>query len=92
MASGSDAVGFAVIGAGLVGPTHAAAATRAPGGQLVAVCDRVAERAEALAEQYGAIPLTEIDAVLERHDVQVVSICLPTRLHLGVAERAVAAG
>ena len=92
MASGSDAVGFAVIGAGLVGPTHAAAAARAPGGQLVAVCDQVSERAEALAEQYGAIPLTEIDAVLARRDVQVVSICLPTRLHLEVAERAVAAG
>ena len=92
MASGGQAVGFAVIGAGLVGPTHAAAVSRAPGGQLVAVCDRVAERAEALAEQYGALPLTEIDAVLERRDVQVVSICLPTRLHLEVAERAVAAG
>lgn len=92
MASTSDAVGFAVIGAGLVGPTHAAAAARAPGGQLVAVCDQRPERAEALAEQFGAIPLTEIDAVLERRDVQVVCICLPTRLHLEVAERAVRAG
>ncbi len=92
MPSRSDAVGFAVIGAGLVGPTHAAAAARAPGGQLVAVCDQRPERAEALAEQFGAIPLTEIDAVLERRDVQVVCICLPTRLHLEVAERAVAAG
>jgi predicted dehydrogenase len=76
----------------MVGPTHAAAAARAPGGQLVAVCDLVAERAEAVAEQYGAIPLTEVDALLERPDIQVVSICLPTRLHLDIAERAVAAG
>ena len=92
LASTSGPVGFGVIGAGLVGPTHAAAAAQAPGGQLVAVCDLVAERAEAVAEQYGAIPLTEIDALLERQDVHIVSICLPTRLHLEVAERAVAAG
>ena len=92
VARASDAVGFAVIGAGLVGPTHAAAAARAPGGTLVAVCDQRPERAEALAEQYGAMPMTEIDAVLARPDVQVVCICLPTRLHLEVAERAVAAG
>ena len=92
MATTTDAIGFGVIGAGLVGPTHAAAAASAPGAQLVAVCDLVAERAEAVAEQHGAIPLTEVDALLDRKDIQVVSICLPTKLHLDVAERAVAAG
>ncbi|MGE3911698.1 MAG: Gfo/Idh/MocA family protein [Chloroflexota bacterium] len=92
MSSTSEMIGIGVIGAGLVGPTHAAAATRAPGGQLVAVCDVVPERAEALAEQHGAIPLTDADALLAREDVQIVSICLPTRLHLEIAERAVAAG
>jgi predicted dehydrogenase len=92
VAGTSDLVGFGVIGAGLVGPTHASAAARAPAGQLVAVCDLVAERAEAVAERYGAIPLTEVDALLARQDIQIVSICLPTRLHLEVAERAVAAG
>ena len=92
MASTQDVIGLGVIGAGLVGPTHAAAAARAPGGQLVAVCDMVADRAEAVAEQYGALALTEVDALLERSDIQIVSICLPTRLHLEVAERAVAAG
>ncbi len=92
MTTRTDTIGFGVIGAGLVGPTHAAAAALAPGAQLVAVCDLVAERAEAVAEQHGAIPLTEVDALLDRRDVQVVSICLPTRLHLAVAERAVAAG
>ncbi|MCC6176152.1 MAG: Gfo/Idh/MocA family oxidoreductase [Chloroflexi bacterium] len=92
MPTTNDAIGVGVIGAGLVGPTHAEAAARAPGGQLIAVCDLVAERAEAVAEQHGAIPLTEVDALLERRDIQIVSICLPTRLHLDVAERAVAAG
>ena len=92
MATTTDTIGFGVIGAGLVGPTHASAAARAPGSQLVAVCDLVAERAESVAEQHGAIPLTEVDALLDRKDIQIVSICLPTKLHLDVAERAVAAG
>jgi predicted dehydrogenase len=92
VSSTTETIGYGVIGAGLVGPTHAEAAARAPGAQLVAVCDLVAERAETVAEQHGAIPLTEVDALLDRPDIQVVSICLPTRLHLEVAEKAVAAG
>jgi predicted dehydrogenase len=87
-----DTIGYAVIGAGLVGPRHAAAAARTPGAQLVAVCDQRLERAEAVAEQFGALAVAEVDAVLERKDVHIVSICLPTRLHLEVAERAAAAG
>lgn len=92
MAATPDVVGFAVVGAGLVGPSHAAAAAQAPGGRLVAVCDRLPERARALAGQYGADWYTELDPVLERRDVHVVCICLPTRLHLEVGERAAAAG
>jgi len=85
-------VGFAVIGAGLVGPTHAAAAAAAPGGRLVVMCDLVAERAQAVATKYAADWTTDLNAVLARPDVQVVCVCLPTRLHLDVAERAAAAG
>ena len=85
-------VGFAVIGAGMVGPTHAAAAAAAPGGRLVAVCDRIAERAQSLAQRYGADWTTDLDAILDRSDVHVVCVCLPTRLHLEVAEQAAAAG
>lgn len=92
MPSTPDTIGYAVIGAGLVGPRHAAAAAMAPGSQLVAVCDQRLDRAEAVAEQFGALAVAEVDAVLERKDVQIVSICLPTRLHLEVAERAAAAG
>jgi UDP-N-acetyl-2-amino-2-deoxyglucuronate dehydrogenase len=87
-----EPVGFAIIGAGLVGPTHAAAAAEAPGGRLVVVCDLVAQRAEALADQYGADWTTDLQIVLERPDVHVVCICLPTRLHLDVAAQAAAAG
>ena len=92
MESGKDPVGFAVVGAGLVGPRHAQAAAQAAGGRLVAVVDTVAERAQELAGQYGADWYTELDPVLSRDDVHVVNICLPTRLHLDIGEKAVAAG
>lgn len=92
MDNGQDPVGFAVVGAGLVGPRHAAAAAQAPGGRLIAVVDTVGERAQALADQYEADWYTELDSVLTRDDVQVISICLPTRLHLDIGERAMAAG
>lgn len=85
-------VGFVVIGAGLVGPRHAAAAAQAPGGRLVAVVDTVAERAKALAKQHDAEWYTELDEVLHRDDVHVISICLPTRLHLDIGQRVAAAG
>ena len=92
MARGNDPVGFAVVGAGLVGPRHAQAAAQAPGGRLVAVVDTVAERAQELAGHHGADWYTDLDPVLARDDVHVISICLPTRLHLDIGERAVAAG
>lgn len=92
MDSHENAVGFAVVGAGLVGPRHAAAAAAAPGGRLVAVVDTVAERAKALADEHGADWYTDLDDVLSRDDVQVISICLPTRLHLDIGERIAAAG
>src|SRR5919197_3824297 len=85
-------VGFAVIGAGLVGPTHAAAAAAAPGGRLVVVCDLVAGRAQALADRHGAAWTTDLQTVRDRPDGHVVCVCLPTRLHLDVAEQAAAAG
>jgi len=88
----SEKIGFAVVGAGLVGPRHAAAAAAAPGGRLVAIVDTVAERAKDLADQHNAEWFTDLDDILDRDDIHVVSICLPTRLHLEIGERLAAAG
>jgi ornithine cyclodeaminase/alanine dehydrogenase-like protein (mu-crystallin family) len=50
----TDTVGYAVIGAGLVGPTHARFAAKARGAQLRVVRDLRADRGERLAEELGA--------------------------------------
>jgi UDP-N-acetyl-2-amino-2-deoxyglucuronate dehydrogenase len=85
-------VGYAVVGAGLVGPTHARFAARASGAQLKVVCDLREDRGRPLAEELGAEWMADYRALMRRDDVQVVSICLPTALHLEVAKAAAEAG
>jgi UDP-N-acetyl-2-amino-2-deoxyglucuronate dehydrogenase len=86
------AVGFAVVGAGLVGPRHAEFATKAEGAALRVVCDLRQDRGQALAERLGADWVPDFREVVRREDVQVVNICLPTALHLEVATAAAEAG
>jgi predicted dehydrogenase len=88
----ADPIGFAVIGVGLVGPTHARFIHEARGAELKVVCDLREDRGRPLAEKYGAEWMTDYRKVVERPDVRVVNICLPTALHLDVAKAAAAAG
>ncbi len=88
----SDNVGFAVVGVGLVGPTHARFIHAAEGAELKVICDLREDRGKPLAEKYGAEWLTDFREVMKRPDIQVVNICLPTALHLEVATAAAEAG
>jgi UDP-N-acetyl-2-amino-2-deoxyglucuronate dehydrogenase len=85
-------VGFAVVGAGLVGPRHAEFAARAEGARLAVVCDLREDRGRPLAERLGATWVPDYREALRREDVQVVCVCLPTALHLEVATAAAEAG
>lgn len=85
-------VGFAVVGAGLVGPRHAEFATRAEGAALRVVCDLREDRGRSLAEKLGAEWAPDFREVVRREDVLVVNVCLPTALHLDVATAAAEAG
>jgi UDP-N-acetyl-2-amino-2-deoxyglucuronate dehydrogenase len=85
-------VGFAVVGAGLVGPRHAEFATKAEGARLAVVCDVREDRGRALAERLGAPWVPDYREAIRREDVEVVCVCLPTALHLEVATAAAEAG
>jgi predicted dehydrogenase len=85
-------VGFAVVGAGLVGPRHAEFATKAEGAALRVVCDLREDRGRPLAEKFGAEWVSDVREAVKRDDVEVVNICLPTALHLDVATIAAEAG
>jgi predicted dehydrogenase len=85
--------GVAIIGGGFMGQTHAGAWSTQPGrARVVAVSSRTRERAERVAALCGAEATDDLWAPIERDDVDVVDICLPTLQHREAAERAFAAG
>lgn len=82
----------AIIGCGGIAQVHAAALATLPQVQIVAVCDKIPERAAALAEKTGAQAETDFDQVIAREDVQVVHLCVPHYLHAPMAIAAMRAG
>ncbi len=86
-------IGVAILGGGFMGQTHAGAWAALEGrARVVAVSSRTQERAARVAAICAAEAIDDLYAPLERSDVDVVDICLPTPLHREAAERAFAAG
>lgn len=84
--------GFAIVGCGVIGPSHARAIQALPNARLVAAVDVVEEKAHALTSKFGGDPDTDLDRMLARPDVEVVCVCVPSGLHAEVGQRAAAAG
>jgi len=74
-------VGFGIVGCGVIAPWHIGGVARAEGGQLVAVCDEVKEKARKLGEEHKVEWYTDYQRMLEREDLDVVSLCTPSSLH-----------
>jgi predicted dehydrogenase len=71
---------FAIIGCGRIAQRHAEHIKN--NGTLVAVCDIVKEKADALAQQYQAKAFYAIEDLLNAQlDIDVVAICSPNGLH-----------
>jgi UDP-N-acetylglucosamine 3-dehydrogenase len=82
-----------LIGCGNIGArAHAPVYTHLPETELVAVCDLLAGRAEMVASETGATPYTDYRRLLERGDVQMVDLCVPTVEHAPLAIEALQAG
>ncbi|MCP2031211.1 putative dehydrogenase [Okibacterium sp. HSC-33S16] len=79
---------IAILGAGSMGHTHAAAWTEL-GCDIAYVCS---PSGTALAEAPGAQTVTELAEVLADPSVDIVSICTPTPTHREFAVRSLAAG
>jgi myo-inositol 2-dehydrogenase/D-chiro-inositol 1-dehydrogenase len=82
---------IALIGAGRIGRTHAAALRGVPGVRLAAVSDPVAEAAAAIADPAGAAVAT-FEQIVADPAVDAVAICSPTDLHAAQIEAAARAG
>lgn len=82
---------FAISGCGKIADRHAQEIARR--GKLVAVCDIVPERADALALAYNATAYYDFDTMLAAEkNLDVVSICTPNGLHATQSIAALQAG
>lgn len=82
---------FAIIGCGRIAQRHAEHINKL--GKLVAVCDIIKEKADALATQYKASAYYDIeDLFATEKSINVVSICSPNGLHANHALQALKAG
>ncbi|MDI3310335.1 MAG: Gfo/Idh/MocA family oxidoreductase [Thermoanaerobacterium sp.] len=70
-----------IIGAGGIGTMHAHCYKSIPEAKVVAIADIIPERAKELALMFNAEYLDHGDKIIERQDIDVVDICVPTYLH-----------
>src|SRR5215472_17229445 len=84
--------GFGIVGAGVIATTHAEAIAKVPGARLAAVTDTSVDSAKRLADLSGCAAEPDIDALLARDDVDIVTVCVPSGLHAEVGVAAAAAG
>ncbi len=84
--------GFGIAGAGIIAAAHAQAIAGLANAELVAVTDTGAGTARRFASEYGGEAAYDLDALLARDDIDVVSVCVPSGLHAMVGVRAAAAG
>jgi UDP-N-acetylglucosamine 3-dehydrogenase len=68
-------LGVGVIGTGFWGRNHARVFTELKETELLAVCDIDAERAKAVAKQFGVKAYTNTVKMLKRKDIEAVSVC-----------------
>jgi len=86
-------VRFAVIGCGRISQSHFNAIRQAPDAELAAVCDIVAAKAaNAAQDNHLRRWYTNISAMLENENIDVVDICLPSGIHCENAVIAAKAG
>ncbi|WP_089157048.1 Gfo/Idh/MocA family protein [Micromonospora sp. NBS 11-29] len=85
-----EPVRWGVVGCGWVARDHVAPAIRAAGARLVAACDRDPAAAAALRPETP--PTTDLDALLDRPDVEAVYVATPTDSHTDVVAAVAKAG
>lgn len=81
MVSANGAKGFGIIGCGMIAKFHAKAIADTAGAKLVACYNRTQPKADELSAEFGGDVYTDLDAMLARDDLDVVTICSPSGAH-----------
>jgi myo-inositol 2-dehydrogenase/D-chiro-inositol 1-dehydrogenase len=83
---------FALVGAGFIGPVHAANIAARVDARLAWVVDLDAKAGKALADKYGARFTADLGEALADASVGAVLICTPPRTHAAIIQCAARAG
>jgi UDP-N-acetyl-2-amino-2-deoxyglucuronate dehydrogenase len=76
----NNSIKFAIVGCGRIAQRHAEHISKR--GQLVAVCDVVEDKAQQLANTYGAKAYTSYtDMLANETSIDVIAVCSPNGLH-----------
>src|SRR5687767_6700934 len=90
--SGDGRLRVGVVGLGRVSDSHLAGFSSYPRSTITAVCDVNVERVMSVAQEHGATPYAEHQALLDDPNVDAISVLLPHRLHHPVARAALENG
>lgn len=85
-------LGFGIIGIGNVSSIHARCIQQISNCQLIAICSRSEQKAKKAGEEYGVLYCTDFMDLIKRDDIDVVSICTPSGMHVEPALAAARAG
>lgn len=85
-------VKFAIVGTGSIVPVHAQALVTLKDASLAAICGKNAEQARELAAKFTCDWHNDYQAMLQRSDIDAVSICTPSGLHAELGMEAALAG
>ena len=83
-------IGF--VGCGEIAGFHAQALLRTDQARIVAVCDRLPEKAQSMAATYGGRPYTQMDDLLADPAVEVVYVLTHHDSHAAISTRCLEAG
>ena len=75
-------VKFGIIGLGMISRFHAQAIAATPGAELIAVLSRDLAKATRFADEFHAVPYTNLDEFLDHVGLDAISICTPSGNHL----------
>lgn len=82
----------AIVGMGYIAQNHIAAMKTVEDVEIVAVISRSAEKGAKAAAELGCKHYTTLDEALEREELNVVDVCVPTYLHEKYVVQAAKAG
>ena len=85
-------IDFCLVGAGFIGPVHAANVAAHPRARLSWVIDLNLDAADALAKRHGARAGRDLAQALADPSMRAVIVCTPPRTHATIIQAAAQAG